>query len=234
MQIAGKRWKIYLLFAGMIIMGIAAGSRQMHQWLAVDATPVIPEEPKETDLPPRVALTFDDGPHPFYTKKLLDGLRERGVKATFFVVGKNISGQEEVIRQMWEDGHLIGNHTWDHVDINRMSVQEACGQLIRTSERIQEITGEATAYVRAPFGNWNDSLEWETSMISVKWSVDTLDWTTKNVSQIVNKVVANVTDSDIILLHDYYDSSVEAALKIVDILQEQGFEFVTVEELLLE
>lgn len=234
MQIAGKRWQIYLLFAGMIIMGIAAGSRQMHQWLAVDATPVIPEERKETDLPPRVALTFDDGPHPSCTEKLLNGLRERGVKATFFVVGKNISGREEVIRQMWADGHLIGNHTWDHVDVSRLSTEAACEQLEQTSALVQEITGEATAYVRAPFGNWNEGLESETSMISVKWTVDPLDWTTKNVHQIVNKVVANVTDSAIILLHDYYDSSVEAALKIVDILQEQGFEFVTVEELLLE
>lgn len=234
MQTEKRRWQVYLVFAGMMILGIVGKNQKVQQWLAVDATPIEAEQEEDTEMPPQVALTFDDGPHPSYTKKLLDGLKERGVKATFFVVGENIPGREEIIKQMWEDGHLIGNHTWDHEDISKMSAQEACAEFQKTSNLVKEITGAGTAYVRAPFGNWDDALNCETTMISVRWSVDTLDWTTKNVQQIVNKVVNNVKENDIILLHDYYDSSVEAALQIVDILQNRGYELVTVEELLLE
>lgn len=234
MQTEKRRWQVYLVFAGMMILGIVGKNQKVQQWLAVDATPIEAEREEKTEMPPQVALTFDDGPHPSYTKKLLDGLKERGVKATFFVVGENIPGREEIIKQMWEDGHLIGNHTWDHEDISKMSPQEACAEFQKTSNLVKKITGAGTAYVRAPFGNWDDALNCETTMISVRWSVDTLDWTTKNVQQIVNKVVNNVKENDIILLHDYYDSSVEAALQIVDILQSRGYELVTVEELLLE
>lgn len=188
----------------------------------------------QQDTAPRVALTFDDGPHPKYTKQLLDGLRERGVKATFFVIGKNIAGQEALIRQMHKDGHIIGNHTFNHVDISKLSSERARDELMRTSLLVEEITGSATPYVRAPFGNWNEHLDSQLSMIQVSWTVDPLDWTTENTSEVVEKVVTQAEDNAIILLHDYYRSSVEAALQIIDILSTRGFVFVTVEELLLE
>ena len=225
----------FALFALMLVLSVFARENQGKRWLAADATPVKTEESEKVEeVPPRVALTFDDGPHPSYTKKLLDGLKERGVKATFFVVGENIPGNEEIIRQMAEDGHLIGNHTYDHQDISRMTTEQACEELTKTSDLIKEITGQETAYVRAPFGRWDDSLDCRMSMLAVKWTVDPLDWTTRNVSQIVERVVQKASDNDIILLHDYYDSSVKAALQIVDQLKERGFTFVTVEELLLE
>lgn len=186
------------------------------------------------ELPARVALTFDDGPHPVYTKILLDGLRERGVKATFFVIGENIPGHEDLIRKMAEDGHIIGNHTYDHVDISSLSREDACEELQKTCDLVEKITGSPTAYVRAPYGKWDDALDACVTMIPVRWTIDPLDWTTKNQEQTVNQVIAEAGDGDIILLHDYYEPSVRAALEIVDILQEKGFEFVTVEELLLE
>lgn len=191
------------------------------------------EQPAE-ELPPRVALTFDDGPHRIYTKNLLDGLRERGVKATFFVVGENISGNEDLIRQMEADGHLIGNHTYDHADISKLSDAENCRELQKTSDLVKEITGHQTAYVRPPFGNWKDSMDCRISMISVKWTIDTLDWKSKNVEEIVRKVMQQVSDHDIILMHDYYATSVEAAFQVVDLLKAEGYEFVTVEDLILE
>lgn len=182
----------------------------------------------------RVALTFDDGPHPYYTEELLDGLKERGVKATFFVVGENIPGNEDVIRRMDEEGHLIGNHTYDHVKISDMSNADACEQIEKTSALIRELTGKDTEFVRPPFGAWKKELECSFVMIPVLWDVDPKDWTTSNVSDIVRRVLEDVKDGDIILLHDYYRSSVEAALRIVDELQGQGYEFVTVDELILE
>lgn len=194
-----------------------------------------PDESEEfQDVKPKLAITFDDGPHPSYTEALLDGLKERKIKATFFVVGKNIVGREEIIKRMYEEGHLIGNHTYDHVKITDMSVKEACLQITKTSDLVQEITGEPTEYVRAPFGLWNKKLEFEVSMFPVKWTVDPKDWTTANVDQIVHRAVDDIEENDVILMHDYYASSVEAALLIVDELTEQGYEFVTVDEIILE
>lgn len=182
----------------------------------------------------RVALTFDDGPHPVYTKRLLDGLAERGAKATFFVIGRNISGNEDLITRMDQEGHLIGNHTFDHARISRMSTDDACEQVEKTSSLVCEITGKNTEFVRPPFGEWKAEMECSFTMIPVLWNVDPLDWTTKNVSTIVERVLSKVENDDIILLHDEFDSSVTAALQIVDELQAQGYEFVTVDELILE
>ena len=182
----------------------------------------------------QVALSFDDGPHPVYTELLLDGLAERNVKAAFFVVGKNIINNEQLIDRMYREGHVIGNHTYDHVKLSEISDEEACIQVEKTNELIYEITGNHVEYVRPPFGEWNHSMECSFTMIPVLWDVDPLDWTTKNQEQIVRHVVEEVEDGDIILLHDYYESSVEAALRIVDELQKQGFEFVTIDRIILE
>ncbi len=235
--IRGRRW-MFVLFAFMIFFSIYVQKQQEIQETGVqtDAGPV-PETEEDTAkevLPQKIAITFDDGPHPVYTKMLLEGLKERGVKATFFVVGENIPGREDLILQMAEDGHLIGNHTYDHADVSRLSSGQVCEELQKTSDLVEKITGEATPYVRPPFGNWNDNLDCLVSMIKVGWTIDPLDWTTANTSQVVEKVINKASDNDIILLHDYYKSSVEAALQIVDILQARGFVFVTVEELLLE
>lgn len=191
-------------------------------------------EPLTLTEPKRVALTFDDGPHPYYTEELLDGLKERGVKATFFVVGENIPGNEDVIRRMDKEGHLIGNHTYDHVKISDMDKAAACEQIEKTSALIRELTGKDTEFVRPPFGAWRKDLECSFVMIPVLWDVDPKDWTTNNVSDIVRRVLRDTENGDIILLHDYYKSSVQAALEIVDELQSRGYEFVTVDELILE
>ncbi len=179
------------------------------------------------------ALTFDDGPHPVYTKKLLDGLLERNVKATFFVIGENIPGNEDLIRRMEDEGHLIGNHTYNHVKICDMAKEDACYQVEQTSALVREITGHDTEFVRPPFGAWNPELECSFVMLPVLWDVDPLDWTTSNTPLVVQRIEENTKDQDIILLHDVYESSVDAALQIVDILKKEGFEFVTVDKLIL-
>ena len=232
MKISKKCRKIwYCVFvAVLILMGILM--KKKPEDIPTDSPGVIKENMQE--ISPKVALTFDDGPHSVYTKMLLEGLKERGVKATFFVVGENIPGNEELIRRMQKDGHLIGNHTYDHSDISKMSDEENCEELKKTNDLIREITGSEASYVRPPFGNWKDSMDCLVSMISVKWTIDTMDWNSRNVSEIVNKVLQKVQDGDIILMHDYYQTSVEAALQIVDKLKVQGYDFVTVEELILE
>ena len=236
-----NRQIIYCIFlAVLILMGLFL-KKKSDRIQAANSQNAVSEQAEEKseleqeeELPPSVALTFDDGPHRIYTKNLLDGLRERGVKATFFVVGENIPGNEDLIRQMEADGHLIGNHTYDHADISKLSDEENCRELQKTSDLVKEITGHGTAYVRPPFGNWKDTMDCRVTMISVKWTIDTLDWKSKNVTEIIGKVMQQISDHDIILMHDYYETSVEAALQIVDRLQQEGYEFVTVEDLILE
>jgi len=188
-----------------------------------------------SEIPPKVALTFDDGPSSEYTPLLLDGLRERNVKASFFVIGSNIEkeGGEEIIRRIYEEGHLIGNHTWHHVDLSDLSTEDAWKELEMTDSLIKAITGEETALVRPPFGEFPRSME-EPDKLYVKWTVDSRDWVTKDTQEIVRKVVTDTEENDIILMHDCYETSVEAALQIIDILSERGYEFVTVDRLLLE
>ena len=186
------------------------------------------------ELKPKIAITFDDGPHPQFTPQLLDGLKKRGVKASFFVIGNLAEASPEILRRQKKEGHLIGNHTYHHVDITKLSDEKARDEIQRTNETVERITGEELSFVRPPFGIWQKDLEKELSVIPVLWSVDPLDWTTKNVDEIVNKVVTQVKENDIILLHDCYQSSVDAALRIVDILLKEGYEFVTVDEMILD
>ena len=198
--------------------------REACGYVSASATPV--EAPK-------IALTFDDGPSAVWTPALLDGLKERGVKATFFLIGENADKNPEIVKRMAEEGHLIGNHTYHHVELIKVSENEARLELADTSAVIVRITGKEPEYMRPPFGTWQRKLEQDIQMLPVLWTIDPLDWTTENQDEIVNKVVTEAEENDIILLHDCYKSSVEAGLRIVDILQEEGFVFVTVDELLL-
>lgn len=182
----------------------------------------------------KIAITFDDGPHPQYTKQLLDGLKERGVKATFFVTGEHAELHPDIIERMNEEGHLIGNHTYSHIQLNSGNREEFKNQLIKTNEIISEITGKEVLYVRPPYGSWDKKFETELNMFPVLWTVDPKDWCSDNVTCITEKVVSKADENDIILLHDYFETSVTAALKIVDELQAQGYEFVTVEEILFD
>ena len=181
----------------------------------------------------KIALTFDDGPSHSCTGRLLDGLLERDVKATFFLIGENAKENPKLVKRIYDEGHLIGNHTYTHVEITKISDEEAKIELEKTDHVISSITGEHVQYMRPPFGAWQKELENELNVLPVLWTVDPLDWTTENVDEIVNKVVTETEENDIILLHDCYDSSVDAAFQIIDILKKEGFEFVTVDELMI-
>ena len=182
----------------------------------------------------KIALTFDDGPHPYYTEQLLDGLKERGVKATFFVLGEHVEQYPDLVERMSEEGHLIGNHTYSHIQLTQRNSEAFKEELIKTSELIENLTGQEVQYVRPPYGTWNKKFEKELNMFPVLWNIDPLDWSSRNVSGIVQKVTAKAKDNAIILMHDEYKTTVTAALQIVDELQKEGYEFVTVEELLLD
>lgn len=189
---------------------------------------------KEYETCGKVALTFDDGPHPIYTPKLLEGLKERDVAATFFVTGANASLYPELIEQMKEDGHVVGNHTFHHVQLSTVGEEIFLRELQETNRVLEGILEEEIVYVRPPFGDWEKSLEQEIDMLPVLWDIDPLDWCTGNAGQIVKKVIDDVEDHAIILLHDEYAASVEATFEIIDRLRNKGYEFVTVDQILLK
>lgn len=182
----------------------------------------------------KIALTFDDGPHPYYTEQLLDGLKERNVKATFFVTGEHAKLHPDIIKRIHEEGHLIGNHTYNHIQLNSGNREEFKNQLIQTSDVIEEIIGEEVEYVRPPYGTWDKTLEKELNMFPVLWTIDPRDWCSDNVACITRNIVDKAEENDIILMHDYYESTVTAALAVVDELQKEGYVFVTVEEILFD
>lgn len=182
----------------------------------------------------KIALTFDDGPHPFYTEQLLDGLKERGVVATFFVTGAHVEENPEIIKRMYEDGHLIGNHTYSHLQLTNTNREKFKKELLQTNELIHSITGEDVTYVRPPYGCWDKKVESELNMFPVLWTIDPLDWCSSNVDCITRTILSNAEENAIILLHDEYATTVTAALKVTDELLNEGYTFVTVEEILFD
>ncbi len=223
-------YAILILFCGCCFIGISKKTKEtegeIQQKESVEESGV-----KEK---PSIAITFDDGPSSRYTGRLLDGLKERSVKASFFLIGENAEENPVLVERIYKEGHLIGNHTYSHVQMTHLSEEAAVREIEKTDQVISAITGEHVAYMRPPFGAWQRELEVRMEVLPVLWSVDPLDWTTENVDEIVSKVVTEVEEGDIILLHDCYASSVEAALRIVDILQKEGYEFVTVDRLLID
>ena len=218
------------MFAWLVFLALAVGAPGGKGAVLVSGEAVREEEVSEPG--PRIALTFDDGPGP-YTERLLDGLKERGVKASFFLIGRSVKEYPEAVKRMEEEGHLIGNHTYSHVKLKGLSPEETRREIQKTDEAVYEITGKHVAYLRPPFGEWEEDLELTYPVLPVMWTVDPLDWTTENVEEIVDRVVTQAGENDMILLHDCYDSSVEAALRIVDRLLAEGFDFVRVDELLI-
>lgn len=182
----------------------------------------------------KVAITFDDGPNPDHTEILLAGLKERGVKATFFLLGKEVERYPKIVEDIYADGHLIGTHAYEHVNLNNLCDAAAVEQVDKTNQAIHELTGEYPEFIRPPFGSWKCNLDYETKMIEVLWDVDPLDWKTDNSDVIAKRVLDKVQENDIILLHDASESSVNAAFKIIDELQKEGYTFVTVDEILFD
>lgn len=180
----------------------------------------------------KVAITFDDGPDAKTTALLLDGLKARGVRASFFVIGEKAEQNPELILRMKKEGHLIGNHTYSHVQLNAISINQACSQVKAANDVIEGIIGQEVIYLRPPYGEWNHKKDCPQDMIAVYWDVDPLDWKRTDTGQIAADILRQVKPGDIILLHDIYETSVQAAFLVIDELHRQGYEFVTVDELM--
>lgn len=221
----GVTLKIYRVLFLMVAMALLVFTIP-KAYVPADSRAEIPATEKY------VALTFDDGPRADTTARLLDGLRDRDAKATFFLVGRQITSNVTLVQRMKAEGHQIGNHTWDHLKLQGASASVVTEEISKTDTVLRNLLGDDDYWVRTPFGKIDQCQEKLFTVPLVKWSVDPWDWKLKNVDKDVAAVLKQVKPGDIILMHDTVPESVDAALRIVDTLQSKGYKFVTVKELL--
>lgn len=183
-----------------------------------------------TKEPPLVALTFDDGPGQ-YTDKLLDCLEENGAKATFYMLGQNVERYPDIVKRMHDLGMELSNHTYDHKDLAKLTQSQITEEIEKTSSLIQDAAGVLPDTLRPPGGSYNDTVQKLAGMPIVKWSIDTKDWKTKSEDQTYQCVMDNVEDGSIVLMHDIHEWSVDAAIRLITDLIEEGYKLVTVQEL---
>ena len=180
-----------------------------------------------------IALTFDDGPGP-YTAHLLDILDQYGAKATFFLIGSKVSGQASVVRSIQARGHQLGNHSWSHPELPKLSVDQIAGEIDRTNEAIRQATGVKPSILRPPYGAVNGVVLEQLrlrNMSSILWSVDTRDWADRNSQIVCSRAVAGARPGAVILMHDIHQTSVNAVPCILSSLKQQGYSFVTIQRL---
>lgn len=177
-----------------------------------------------------VALTFDDGPSSF-TDRLLDCLENNKAKATFFMVGKEVEYFSEEVKRMDKLGCELGNHTYSHADLTTLSPEEMSSEIGKVDQLLLDLTGQGASVVRPPYGSVNSSVKTTVGTPMVLWTVDTLDWESQDPQKIADVVKAEVTNGSIILMHDIFSTSVDAAEIFIPQLKKEGYEFVTVHEL---
>ena len=180
-----------------------------------------------------IALTFDDGPGP-YTAHLLDILDQYSAKATFFLIGSKVSGQASVVRSIQARGHQLGNHSWSHPELPKLSVDQIAGEIDRTNEAIKQATGVKPSILRPPYGAANGVVLEQLrlrGMSSILWSVDTRDWADRNSQIVCSRAVAGARPGAVILMHDIHQTSVNAVPCILSSLKQQGYSFVTIQRL---
>ena len=186
----------------------------------------------------KIALTFDDGPHPRYTPKILKILDEYKIKATFFVIGQNIENYPETAKLLAGSGCEIGNHTFSHKNIRKLEPKDIALEMKKCRDVLRDVCGVSTHLIRPPEGAYNTALEElcdDGDYSIILWNIDTRDWAHTPVEDIVKNIYDNVKGGDIILMHDYisgYSPTCEVLSIIIPELIEKGYEFVTVSELI--
>lgn len=186
----------------------------------------------------QIALTFDDGPHPRLTPRILEILDRYGVRATFFMIGKNVTDYPSAARMVAESGHEIGNHTASHIRLDRVGADRARSELTQCADAIEAVCGARPTLFRPPEGGTDAELLGvcgEEDYRVILWSVDTRDWESKNAQVIASRVLSDACPGDIILLHDFIGTNSrtpEALELIIPALLAKGYEFVTVSELI--
>lgn len=199
-----------------------------------EKNPVATKEPSKDENAKVIALTFDDGPDAKYTPQVLDILKEKGIKATFFLVGIQIKKYPEVVQRMVNEGHLIANHTYNHPKLTKLSKAEVLKELDSTDELLESIVGFKPIVVRPPYGALNDEVRQtieETGRHIVLWNIDPRDWASTPVTEMYENVMSNARDQGNILFHSFggkqIQNTVDLLPKVIDALTAEGYTFVT-------
>lgn len=203
-------------------------------------TPV-PEQPEQIEFPakavpnpdgskPSIAITFDDGPGQ-YADRILDCLEANHAKATFFMLGELIPNFPEQVKRMDALGCELGNHTYHHADLTKLTAQEIASEINDTDAELEKLVGHKATVLRPPYGAFNDFVASSTETPMVLWSIDTLDWKTRDPEQTILSAAQNVRDGSIILMHEIYEETAEAVETLIPMLIEAGYDLVTVHEL---
>lgn len=179
----------------------------------------------------KIALTFDDGPNPDYSEKVLDILKAKNVKASFFLIGSEAKKYPDIVKREYDEGHIVGNHTYDHCMLSNLTVEQGQQELEKANEVLKKITGVDPIYARPPYGAYNKKLEKTVPMFYTLWDIDTRDWTGRSVEGICQTVFHEAGDCQIILMHDAYPNTVKALPIMIDKLRNEGYEFVTLDEI---
>lgn len=190
------------------------------------------EPPRYDPDKPMIALTFDDGPNRSSTSVILDALESTGSRATFFVLGERVAGETETMKRASSIGCEYGNHTWSHEDLTKLTPDKIAEQVKKTDDALVSAIGKESRFLRAPYAATNDTVFQTLEKPFVGWSIDTEDWKNKDSAAIVSHVLNNVSDGDIVLMHDLYSSTANAAAEIISTLTGEGYQLVTVSELL--
>ncbi len=251
-----KRWISMLLVAAVLAVSFALPASGAEEAAPVMAEMEAADQRAETEAPPApegeeeiaaqpesveeaeryagkklAAITYDDGPGP-YTDQLLDGLKARGVKATFFMLGSNAARYPAVVERAYQEGHQIANHSYDHSNLANLSEYGVQSQVQRTNAVLDRACGKGTGYmVRLPYGSGTAATLRAVGAPLAMWAVDPQDWLYRNAETVKNRIVGSTSDGDIILVHDIHATTIPGSLAAIDILQARGYEFVTINEL---
>ncbi|MBJ7258945.1 MAG: polysaccharide deacetylase family protein [Chthoniobacterales bacterium] len=206
-------------------------------WSAPARPPRVPAQYNSVDVSRRiVALTFDDGPHPELTPKLLDILRQNGVRATFYVIGRNVATYPDIARRIVAEGHEIANHSYNHPALTSLGAERLNQEIAGTSDAIERATGRRPTNMRPPYGAINDRVRQAILRVHgldvILWSCDPLDWKRPGAAVVRQRLVDGATPGGILLAHDIHPGTIEAVPGIIQDLKAKGYGFATVSQLL--
>lgn len=207
------------------------GPQEVSDEVAAEAFPVAAVAANVDTSKPMIALTFDDGPSPETTHIVLDALKKNGAKGTFFMLGRAANAHPEIVKQVADAGMEIGNHSWDHPILPKLSADGVKSQLGRADEAITKAAGHAPTVFRPPYGAVDQKVRSITKQPTIMWSVDTLDWKTRSTAATLESI-RTAKDGDIVLMHDIHAPTAQAAVQAIPELVKKGYQLVTVSELM--
>lgn len=233
--------KLYFSFPKEIVIDISYQELKTlfkDDYLKLDENAsLIYEKPEKRDLSKfkdkkLIAFTFDDGPSGITMTKLLDNLDKYDARVSFFVLGSRVETFKDNLKRAYLMGNTIGNHTFNHLNFYRLKDDEQIEEITKTNEVIESLIGFTPRFLRPPYGNIKSKIKEESNMYTILWSIDSLDWKTKNAKKIAQKIVDNAKDGAIILLHDIYMTSVNGAILAMEQLKSEGYAFVSLDEMI--